>query len=90
MCYEHDAAGNYDILIDGNLRFRLERESQFPDFWYLYPVVNGMRSDISVATEIQHWDIISQLERGKYWLPRDEVERTERVAVHAEKRVRWA
>ncbi|MBB4517294.1 hypothetical protein [Paraburkholderia fungorum] len=90
VSYEHDAAGRYDILIDGELRFRLERESQFPEFWYLYPVVSGIRSDTSVAIEIEQWDIISQLERGEYWLPRQEVERAERVAVHSVKRARWA
>lgn len=88
--YDHDAAGNYDILIDGELRFRLERESQFPEFWYLYPVVNGIRIDTSVAVDIQQWDIIFQLERGEYWLPPEQVERSERVALHAIRRVRWA
>ncbi|GLZ73594.1 MULTISPECIES: hypothetical protein [Burkholderia cepacia complex] len=90
VCCEHDATGNYDILIDGELRFRLERENQFPEFWYLYLVVNGVRTDPSVAFEIQQWDIISQLERGEHWLPPDQVEREERVALHAVRRVRWA
>lgn len=90
VSYEHDATGDYDILIDGELRFRLERESQFPEFWYLYPVVDGVRAAVSVAIEIEQWDVIAGLERGEFWLPADQVERPERVALNAVHRVRWA
>jgi len=70
-----DRAGNYNILIDGKQRFRLEGDSQWPAQWRLFPVVDGERAANCVAIDNEHWDIVSQLQRGEHWMPSSDVER---------------
>lgn len=69
-----DASGQYDIRIDGRLRFRLECDQQWPLQWRLFPVIDGGRASQHVALENEYWDILHQLERGEHWMPAGAVE----------------
>ncbi|MFP3637768.1 hypothetical protein [Paraburkholderia sp. SIMBA_054] len=68
---------SFDVLIDGDLRFRLEGDSQWPAQWRLFPVTNGVRAAESIAIENESWDLLGALERGAYWMPLESVERAE-------------
>jgi hypothetical protein len=71
-----DGAGDFDIRIDGCLRFHLECDSQWPLQWRLFPVIDGARTREHVALENEYWDILHQLERGEHWLPAEAIDRT--------------
>ncbi|MEM5389125.1 hypothetical protein VSR68_37065 [Paraburkholderia phymatum] len=75
-----DGENAFDILIDGQLRFRLEGDSQWPTQWRLYPVTAGVREAQWVAMENERWDIIGQLERGAHWMSATDIEPESRQA----------
>jgi hypothetical protein len=84
-----DGAGNFDILIDGEKRFRLEGDRQWPQQWSLFPVVDGERAAQSVAIDNEYLDIVSRLQRGEHWLPASDVERVPQYTVRGATYTRW-
>ena len=64
-----DGPDTFNILIDGQLRFRLEGESQWPAQWRLYATTDGARAAQCLAIENEYWDIVYQLECGVHWMP---------------------
>jgi hypothetical protein len=93
--YEHrvqpvpDGTGNFDILIDGEKRFSLEGDRQWPEQWRLFPVINGARAAQSVAIDNEYLDIVTQLQRGEHWLPQSDVERVPQPTVRGTTYTRW-
>jgi hypothetical protein len=74
-----DGTHRFNVLIDGELRFRLEGDNQWPAEWKLYAVANGTRAEDCIAVESEYWDLLGALERGAHWMPTDNVERAARV-----------
>ncbi len=63
--FDRDQHGNYDVLIDKVIRYRIVQDKQWPNFWSLHPATEGAIGR-AIATECEHWDLITQLEHGKY------------------------
>ncbi|VVE17028.1 hypothetical protein [Pandoraea cepalis] len=63
------SATSYEIRIDGEFRFLIEGDEQWPALWQLFAVINGVRSGKCLTLESEHFDVIEQLERGCFWMP---------------------
>ncbi|MCX4177444.1 MULTISPECIES: hypothetical protein [Paraburkholderia] len=84
-----DGPGTFNILIDGQLRFRLEGESQWPAQWRLYAITDGARAAQCLAIENEYWDIVSQLECGAHWMPIENIRSVTRKAPADSTYARW-
>ena len=67
------SATSYEVRVDGNLRFMIEGDEQWPAQWRLFSVENGGRAAAHLAMESECFDLIEQLERGCFWLPQKDV-----------------
>jgi hypothetical protein len=67
------AETKYEVRIDGELRFLIEGDDQWPAQWQLFAVVGGVRVGAYLTLESEHFDVLEQLERGCFWLPDAEV-----------------
>ncbi|CAH2904081.1 MAG: hypothetical protein PCALPYG88_7158 [uncultured Paraburkholderia sp.] len=80
---------SFDILIDGQLRFRLEGETQWPAQWRLYAIREGARAAQCLAIENEYWDVVSQLESGAHWMQVEDIQSVARKASGESTYVRW-
>ncbi|MBN3761345.1 hypothetical protein [Burkholderia sp. Ac-20365] len=51
--------------MEGEMRFRMEMDKQWPNFWSLYHWADGQRCHTPLATEISHWDLVALVETGQ-------------------------
>jgi hypothetical protein len=63
----------YEVRVDGELRFLIEGDDQWPAQWQLFAVVDGVRAGACLALESEHFDVLEQLERGCFWVPAADV-----------------
>lgn len=84
-----DGPNSFDILIDGQLRFRLESETQWPAQWRLYAIRQGARAAQCLAIENEYWDVVSQLESGAHWMQIEDIRSVTRKASGESTYVRW-
>ena len=82
-------AGQYDVTIDGVLRFRIEGDGQWPAQWRLYPVTDGVRDAAFVALENEYMDLVAKLERGEHWMAAEDVQCTEAPVARDATYTRW-
>lgn len=58
----------YEVRIDGEFRFLIEGDDQWPAQWQLFAVVDGARAGENLTLESEHFDVLDQLERGCFWM----------------------
>ncbi len=83
------SAEQFDVLIDGLLRFRIEGDGQWPAQWRLFSVTDEVRAAEPIAIESEYWDVIAQLERGEHWMPSEVVEHASAQAARCASYMRW-
>lgn len=69
-----------EVRVDGELRFLIEGDDQWPAQWQLFAVVGGVRAGARLTLESDYHDVVEKLERGCFWMPAADVVQAPRSA----------
>lgn len=75
-----DGSNAFNVLIDDEIRFRMEGDEAWPTQWRLFRMANNARVADCLGIENEYHDLLCALERGAYWMPAEGIERDTSVA----------